>query len=134
MTFTYDAPSGSLTQQQLLSSLPPEFAGTNFASEVRVSSDGQAVYAANRLHDGIGIFAVENLGQRNQVGLNQVGEEWTRGDYPRSFTIDPTGKFLVSCNQRSDALTVYRIGKDRKLTFTDQYTPVGSPAVIVFLH
>ena len=130
ITFTYAAASGSLTQQQMLSSLPPGFAGTDFASEVRVSPDGATVYAANRLHDSIGIFAADSSG-----GLSQVGEEWTRGDYPRSFTIDPTGKFLVSCNQRSDALTTYRIGNDgQKLKFTNRYTAVGSPAVIVFLQ
>ena len=32
--------------------------------------------------------------------LTYVGEEWTRGNYPRSFTFDPTGQFLYCCNQR----------------------------------
>ena len=130
LVFSYDAAHGALTQQQMLSTLPAEFVGTNFTSEVRVSDDGKFVYAANRLHDSIGVFRVdETTGE-----LTNVGEAWTRGDYPRSFTIDPTGNFLVSCNQRSDALTTYRIeGDGKKLTFTDQYTPVGNPASIVFL-
>ena len=67
--------------------------------------------------------------------LTWVGEEWTRGDYPRSFTFDPSGGFLFSCNQRSDAITSFRI--DRRsgaLTFTGHYTPVGSPAHIIFLR
>ena len=66
--------------------------------------------------------------------LTFAGEEWTRGDYPRSFNIDPTGLFLFSCNQQSDALTSFRINrKTGGLTFTGQYTPVGTPASIVFL-
>jgi len=130
LLFDYDAGTGSLTQQQMVSTLPPEFVGTNFTSEVRVSQDGRFVYAANRLHDSIGIFRVDG----GSGELENVGEAWTRGDYPRSFTIDPTGSFLVSCNQRSDALTTFNIGADgRKLTFTGEYTPVGSPAIIVFL-
>jgi 6-phosphogluconolactonase len=130
LVFTYDAAHGSLTEQQMISTLPSGFVGTNFTSEVRVSEDGKFVYAANRLHDSIGVFRVdETTGE-----LTRVGEAWTRGDYPRSFTIDPTGNFLVSCNQRSDALTTYRLeGDGKKLTFTDQYTPVGSPAIIMFL-
>ena len=32
--------------------------------------------------------------------LKYVGEEWTRGDYPRSFAFDPAGEFLYCCNQR----------------------------------
>jgi 6-phosphogluconolactonase len=65
--------------------------------------------------------------------LTWLGEEWTRGDYPRSFSIDPSGAFLFSCNQRSDAITSFRIDKQSgALTFTGQYTPVGSPAQIIF--
>lgn len=128
--FDYTPATGALSHQQTLSTLPPGFVGTNFTSEVRVSADGRFVYAANRLHDSIGIFSVDNGSGR----LTRVGEAWTRGDYPRSFTIDPTGNFLFSCNQRSDALTGYRVqGGGSQLAFTGQYIPVGSPAIIVFL-
>jgi 6-phosphogluconolactonase (cycloisomerase 2 family) len=136
LVYTYDAANGTLTEQQMLSTLPPGFAGTDFTSEVRVAQDGKFVYAANRLHDTISFFSVEASGQ-----LTPVGEVSTLGDYPRSFTIDPTGNFLVSCNQRSDALTTFRIraahgeaeGLANRLVFTGQYTPVGNPAIIVFL-
>jgi 6-phosphogluconolactonase (cycloisomerase 2 family) len=129
IVYGYDAASGVLTQRQMLSTLPSEFTGTNFTSEIRVSQDGRFVYAANRLHDTIAVFEVGQGGR-----LEFAGEEWTRGDYPRSFTIDPTGNFLFSCNQRSDAITSHSVdGGGRKLRFTGHYTPVGSPAIIVFL-
>ena len=127
--FSYDATSGSLTAQQTVSTLPEDFVGTNFTSEVMVSSDGKFVYAANRLHDSIGIFAVDpGTGQ-----LTPAGDEWTRGDYPRNFNIDPTGSFLYVCDQRSDSIAAYEVA-GRKLEFTGQYTPVGSPACIIFLQ
>ena len=127
--FDYDAAIGTLTAKQTLSTLPKGFTGTNYTSEVRVSPDGRFVYAANRLHDSIAWFAV---GSNGELGL--AGEEWTRGDYPRSFTIEPAGNFLYSCNQRSDAITTYRVDKQSgKLAFTGRYTPVGTPAIIVFL-
>jgi 6-phosphogluconolactonase len=129
IVYSYDAASGLVTERQMLSTLPPGFVGTNFTSEIRVSHDGGLVYAANRLHDTIAIFEVDQEGR-----LEWAGEEWTRGDYPRSFTIDPTGNFLFSCNQRSDAITSHDVdGRGRKLRFTGRYTPVGSPAVIIFL-
>jgi 6-phosphogluconolactonase len=129
IVYSYDAANGVLTEQQTQSTLPPTFTGTNFTSEIRVSHDGEFVYAANRLHDTIAIFEVDQGGL-----LELVGEEWTRGDYPRSFTIDPTGNFLFSCNQRSDAITSFDVDRrGRKLRFTGRYTPVGSPAIIVFL-
>ena len=48
------------------------------------------VYAANRLHDTIAWFSIGDGGS-----LTFAGEEWTRGDYPRSFSIDPTGGCLL---------------------------------------
>ena len=127
--FDYDATTGRLRAKQTISSLPKGFTGTNFTSEVMVSPDGKFVYAANRLHDSIAFFAVGEGGS-----LTFAGEAWTRGDYPRSFNLDPTGNFLYACNQRSDAITTFRINRETgNLTFTGQYTPVGTPAIIVFL-
>jgi 6-phosphogluconolactonase (cycloisomerase 2 family) len=127
--FDYDADHGRLTPRQSLSTLPPGFAGSNFCSEILVSADGKFVYVGNRLHDSIGIFSVGPGG-----ALKYVGEEWTRGNYPRSFTFDPTGEFLYCCNQRGDNVTAFRV--DRKtggLGFTGHYTPVGNPSCVVFL-
>ncbi len=129
IAFDYDNTAGKLTAKQTVSSLPKGFTGTNFTSEVRISSDGRFLYAGNRLHDTIAFFSIGADGK-----LTFIGEEWTRGDYPRSFTIDPTGNFLYSCNQRSDAVTTFRVNRQTgRLTFTGQYTPVGTPAIVVFL-
>jgi 6-phosphogluconolactonase (cycloisomerase 2 family) len=127
--FDYDGATGRLASRQTVSTLPPGFAGSNFCSEILVSADGRFVYAGNRLHDSIGIFSVGPNGT-----LTFVGEEWTRGSYPRSFNFEPSGQFLYCCNQRGDNITVF--GVDRKtggLHFTGHYTPVGNPSSIVFL-
>ncbi|MCH7919679.1 MAG: lactonase family protein [Planctomycetes bacterium] len=127
--FDYDSARGLLASRQTISSLPPGFAGSNFCSGILVSADGRFVYAGNRLHDSIAIFSVGETGE-----LTFVGEEWTRGNYPRSFNFDPSGQFLYSCNQRGDNIAVFR--RDRisgGLTFTGHYTPVGNPSIIVFL-
>jgi 6-phosphogluconolactonase (cycloisomerase 2 family) len=127
--FDYDAEKGRLIARQTLSTLPPGFAGSNFCSEILVSPDGRFLYAGNRLHDSIGIFAIGDEGL-----LTYLGEEWTRGNYPRSFSLDPSGRFLYCCNQRADNVTVFRVDRDKgTLTFTNHYTPVGNPSIIVFL-
>ena len=126
--FDYDATKGRLTARQTISTLPPGFAGSNFCSEIMVSADGRFLYAGNRLHDSIGIFAIGKNGE-----LTHVGEEWTRGNYPRSFNFDPTGQFLYVCNQRGDNLAVFRVDKKTGgLKFTGHYAPVGNPSIIVF--
>jgi 6-phosphogluconolactonase len=127
--FDYDAANGRLTPRQTISTLPPGFAGSNFCSEILVSPDGRFVYAGNRLHDSIGIFAVDATGT-----LTYVGEEWTRGDYPRSFGFDPTGAFLYCCNQRADSVTTFRVDRETgRLAFTGAYAPVGNPSMIAFV-
>jgi len=127
--FDYDAPAGRLAPRQTISTLPPKFAGSNYCSEILVSIDGKFVYAGNRLHDSIGIFSVGEEGE-----LSYLGEEWTRGDYPRSFNFDPTGQFLYCCNQRADCVAVFRVDRNSGgLTFTGHYAAVGNPSCVVFL-
>lgn len=127
--FDYHAETGRLTSRQTVSTLPAGFTGSNFCSEILVSPDGKFIYAGNRLHDSIAIISVSPDG-----GMKLVGEEWTRGDYPRSFAFDPSGKFLYCCNQRADNVTIFQVdGKTGVLTFTGQYIPVGNPSCVVFL-
>jgi len=126
--FEYDPAAGKIAVRQTLSTLPRGFAGTNFTSELLISADGRFLYAANRLHDSIAWFSIAAEGT-----LTPGGEEWTRGDYPRSFSIDPSGGYLYSCNQRSDAIACFRVNRQSgALTFSGQYTPVGTPAMILF--
>jgi 6-phosphogluconolactonase (cycloisomerase 2 family) len=127
--FDFDTESGRLTPRQTISTLPTGFAGSNFCSEILVSFDGKFVYVGNRLHDSIAILSVGSAGE-----LRYVGEEWTRGNYPRSFAFSPTGEFLYCCNQRADNITAFRVDrKSGRLSFIGQYTPVGNPSCIVFL-
>ena len=127
--FDFDPQAGTLTARQTISTLPEGFKGSNFCSEILVSEDGKYVYAGNRLHDSIGIFSVGANGE-----LTWVADEWTRGNYPRSFSFDPTGEFLYCCNQRADSVAVFKVDKATgKLHFTDHYAAVGNPSHIVFL-
>jgi len=127
--FHYDPENGALTGMQKISTLPSGFAGTNFTSEIVVSPDGKFLYNANRLHDTISIFAIGADGR-----LTRLGETSTLGDYPRHCAIDPSGNFMYACNQKSDSITSFRIHRETGLlTFTGQYTAVGSPAILTFM-
>ena len=129
VTFDYDPAAGRLRAKQTISTLPHGFAGTNFTSEIAVSSDARFVYAANRLHDTIAWFSISPAGT-----LRFVGEESTRGDYPRFFTFGPSGRFIYCCNQRADAIVSFRVNRSTgALVHTGQYTPVGTPSCIAFL-
>ena len=126
--FDYDSQTGRLKPRQTISTLPAGFTGSSFSSEILVSHDGRFLYAGNRLHDSIAIFSIQTNGE-----LKYVGEEWTRGNYPRGFSADPTNRFLYCCNQRGDNVTVFEINRRTgRLKFTGAYIPVGNPSMIVF--
>ncbi len=125
----FDYAAGKLTERETVSTLPKGYAGSNFCSEILVSADGKHVYVGNRLHDSVGVFAVGKDGS-----LTWVADEWTRGNYPRSFAFDPTGKFFYCCNQRADHVTAFGVdAKSGTLAFTGGYTPVGNPSCVAFV-
>jgi len=127
--FRWDAERGQLHEEQTVSALPPGFAGTSFASEILVAPNGKTLYAANRLHDAIAVFSIDERGR-----LNWNGETATGGDYPVQTRIDPAGRFFFACNRKSDAITSFRIEPETgALTPTGQYIGVGSPASITFV-
>ncbi len=146
MFWHFNPATGALSAQQIIPSVPPGFTGTDFTSEIRVSANGNFVYGANRLSDTIGVFSIGHDGS-----LTQISYASTLGDYPRIFTIDPSGRFMAVGNQRADNVTTFRINPGQgqgdnqgdnqgdpgrgpgSLKFTGNYTPVGSPSGMVFL-
>jgi 6-phosphogluconolactonase len=127
--YEYDPDTAGMKEKQSVSVMPPGFAGSFLASELAISSDGHFIYAATRLHDAISVLSVAEDGR-----LTRIGEAWTRGDYPRSFTLSPDGTMLFACNQRGNAVTAFRVNRSQgALDFVGQYAPVGSPACMVFL-
>jgi 6-phosphogluconolactonase (cycloisomerase 2 family) len=146
MFWHFNPATGSLSAQQIIPSVPPGFTGTDFTSEIRVSADGNFVYGANRLSDTIGVFSIGHDGR-----LTPISFASTLGDYPRIFTIDPSGRFIAVGNQRADNVTTFSVNRGQgqgddqgddhgnsgrgpgSLKFTGNYTPVGSPSGMVFL-
>lgn len=125
--YDYDASKGAFKPKQLISALPPKFSGSNLSAEILIAADGRYLYVSNRLHNAIAIFAVANDGQ-----LRNISEVWVHADYPRSLSIDPSGEFLFSCNQKGDSITSFRINAaSGGLQFTGRFEPVGSPAVML---
>ena len=130
MFWHFNPATGVLSPQQIIPSVPPGFTGTDFTSEIRVSADGNFVYGANRLNDTIGVFSIGRNGS-----LTQISHASTLGDYPRIFTIDPSGRFMAVGNQRADNVTTFSVNPGNgSLKFTGNYTPLGSPSGMVFLY
>ncbi|MDR0807509.1 MAG: lactonase family protein [Enterobacteriaceae bacterium] len=129
-SYVIDPESGKLTAEQTLSSLPEGYKGTSFAAGLVLSKDAHHLYVANRLHNSISQFNINEHGT-----LTMADNVWTRGDYPRTLVISPDGNSLYAMNQRSDNITQFSIEPvSGKLTFTNRFTAVGSPSQMVFVN
>lgn len=127
--YDYDASRGGLKLKQVISSLPAKFGGSNLSAEILMTADGRFLYVSNRLHNAVAVFAVAADGE-----LRSVAETWVHADSPRSLVIDPSGKFLFSCNQRGDSITSFHLNPlTGTLAFTGRFEAVGSPAVMTIL-
>ena len=115
---SFDPARGTATPLQTVSTLPGGFAGRNTTAEVVVSPDGRFLYASNRGHDSIAIFAVDPATRR----LAARGHRSTRGQRPRNFALDPTGRWLLAANQDSGTIAVFRIDPA-----SGALEPVGEP-------
>jgi 6-phosphogluconolactonase len=127
--YDYDGARGAMKFKQSIATLPIKFAGSNLSSEIIITADGRFLYVSNRLHNSIAVFAVGADGQ-----LRNISEHWVHADSPRSISIDPSGEFLYSCNQRGDSITSFRISPvSGTLSFTGRFEPVGSPTALAFI-
>ncbi len=127
--FTYDAAKGSLTEIETVSMVPKDFTGNNSAAEIFVHPNGRFLYASNRGHDSIVVFAIDE----KKGTLTPVDWTSTQGKTPRNFAIDPTGRYLFAANQDSGNIAVFRIdAKTGKLTPTGDNLQVPFPVCVVF--
>jgi 6-phosphogluconolactonase len=127
--FEPEALHGFASVQQI-STLPRGFSGRNDAAEIAAHPNGKFLYASNRGHDSIAVFAVDLF----TPALINKGYVPTGGKEPRHFAIDPTGKYLLAENQLSNNIVVFKIDLNTGgLTPTGQVVDVPSPVDISFL-
>jgi 6-phosphogluconolactonase len=127
---SYDADRGELHPLQTISALPKDFAGANDDAEIEVHPSGKFLYASNRGHDSITVFAIDES-KGTLTGVEYVP---TQGKEPRNFEIDPTGSRLFAANQKSDSIVIFRIEpKTGRLTPTGDVLHVPTPVCVKFV-
>jgi 6-phosphogluconolactonase (cycloisomerase 2 family) len=136
-TYRFDGQRGSLQPIQILPSTPASYTGNNTGAEIVVTPSGRVVYASNRGHDSIAIFAVD----QHDGTLTPVGWAPTNAKSPRFFCLDPAAKILYAANadegysdqQNTDTIVPFKINQaNGTLTPTGQVIKTNSPCTIVF--
>jgi 6-phosphogluconolactonase len=122
-------PSGKLSADASVSTLPAGFTGENSTAEVEVDSRGRFLYGSNRGHDSIAVFRINPV----SGALTLIAHTLTRGKEPRHFALDPTGRWLVAGNQNSNTLAVFRVDQTGgTLSPVGDLVSVGSPVCVLF--
>jgi 6-phosphogluconolactonase len=123
----YVEKQGTFAALQTISTLPDDFTGQNSGGEIMVAPSGRFVYASNRGHDSLAIYAVD--AETGQLAL--VGHESTQGGGPRAFIIAPSGALLLVANQDTDTVVTFWIdGDSGTLRATGHVAAVPTPVCL----
>ncbi len=101
---SYDATRATLMPLETVSTLPADFTGRNTAAEVIAHPSGKFLYASNRGHHSIAVFAIAPDGRLRPVAHVPCG-----GRTPRGYAVDPTGRWLIVGNQDSHSIAVFAL-------------------------
>ena len=110
--FNVDEKQG-LTLLQTLPTIRQDFMENNYCADIHLGIDGKYLYGSNRGENTIVTFKVGDDGLLSLAGHTSCGGNW-----PRNFVIDPTGRFLIAGNQKSNYISVFRIDKKTGLPST----------------
>jgi len=128
--FAYDAAGGVLHPLQTTSALPGSFSGHNDAAEIQVHPSGKFLYASNRGHDSIAVFAID----ANKGTVTPIEYVPTQGQSPRNFAIDPTGTLIFAANEKSDHIVIFSIdAQTGRLTPTGKALDIAQPVCVKFV-
>ena len=125
----YTYADGTLTPIQEVGTVASDFKGRIDAADIHVSQDGKFLYQSNRGDvNEISVFSILPTGR-----LAVASKTSTLGAGPRNFAIDPSGKFLLVANQRTDDVIIFnRNDVTGALTDSGNRIKVGSPVCLVF--
>jgi 6-phosphogluconolactonase len=85
---------------------PATLAKLVWAADIHTSPDGRFVYASERTSSRIVVLRAMHDGTLEPISSIETEAQ------PRGFRLDPTGRFLVACGEKSPLLSVYAIDAD----------------------
>ena len=94
---------GEFERMQVISTLPDGYKGFNATAAIRLSKDGNYLYASNRGHDSIAVYTILADGSLELLEIVP-----SHGKTPRDFDLTPDQEFLIAVHQDSDNATVFK--------------------------
>lgn len=102
-----------------------------WCADVRLTPDERFLYATERSTSTIACFAVSSGSGGEDGRLTFVRRTETEAQ-PRIIAVDPSGRWLLACGERSDHVTVCEIGPEGDLDPVSRAATAGGPLWIEF--
>ncbi|MHA6235760.1 lactonase family protein [Pseudomonas fluorescens group sp. PF-69] len=127
----FDYRDGSLEQTQMVDLAAGQPVSDKAAAALHASADGKFLYVSNRgTANQLLVFAIDPATGH----LKELQRRSVEGDHPREFSLDPSGKFVLIANQKSNGIVVVeRDAKTGLLGKTVQKLPMDAPSDLKFL-
>jgi 6-phosphogluconolactonase (cycloisomerase 2 family) len=127
----FDYHDGQLEQTQMVDLAAGQPVSDKAAAALHASADGKYLYVSNRgTANQLLVFAIDPATGH----LNELQRRAVEGDHPREFSLDPSGRFLLIANQKSNQIVVVeRDAKTGLLGKTVQKLPMDAPSDLRFL-
>ena len=133
--FARDAVTGSLRALQTVAALPAEADTNGFTTgEIFCHPSGRWLYVSNRDVSGRGrdSLAVYRIGGDGR--LTWIQNAPAQVSVPRSFALDPAGRWIIACGQKDNRIAVLKIAEATgTLSFVGQTALVGAPTCVLFV-
>jgi len=111
---------------QILSTLPPGFAGRSQAAHIAIDPAGQRLYVSNRGANTLVVFALNAAGR--PTVLQQVA---CGGNWPRFFLLLERERRLLVANERSGEVAIFHVLADGRLQ--DSGGRIAAPGVVFLM-
>jgi len=127
----FDYNDGVLTQTQLVDLAAGQPTSDKAGAALHASADGKFLYVSNRgTANQLVVFSIDPASGQ----LKELQKRSVEGDHPREFALDPSGKFVLIANQKSNQIVVVeRDAKTGLLGKTVQKMPIDAPSDLKFL-
>jgi 6-phosphogluconolactonase len=123
--------NGKSERIQRISTMPAGDSSFAGSADIHISPDGKFLYASNR--GNVNNIAVFSLNKKGKLSL--VGHQSTLGITPRHFNFDPSGKYLLVCNQNSDEIVIFKRDVNSGLLYdSGKRIQVGKPVCIKWIN
>ena len=126
----FDHVDGSLVQRQLVDLAAGGDTSKHSPGAIHPSADGRFLYVSDRGEQNrIMVYTIEE-----NANLREIQQRSSEGREPREFAIDPSGRFMLIANQKSDTLVVLQRDPETGLLGdTVQTLPIKQPSDVKFV-